>query len=270
MIDASGMEQLLRKAAWKYGYDFSGYARASLKRRIEAFFIKGKYLSLAHMEQAVLENQAAFMHFVDEVTVNVTEMFRDAGFYRTLREQVLPVMATYPLIRIWHAGCSSGEEVYSLAILLHEANLLHKSLLYATDINQTVLETAKSGIYPASSMKLNSENYIRSGGRNDFSAYYHANYSNAKMHDYLSEKMIYATHNLVSDASFNEFQLILCRNVLIYFDRQLQEKVFHLFDKSMETLGFLALGAKESLRFSKLASSYKQLDNKEKIWRKIK
>lgn len=270
MIDASALEQLLRKVAWKYGYDFSGYARASLKRRIDAFYIKGKYASLAQMEKELLDDQATFMYFVEEVTVNVTEMFRDAGFYKTLREQVLPVIATYPFIRVWHAGCSTGEEVYSLAILLHEANLLHKSLLYATDINQTVLETAKSGIYRASSMQLNSENYIRSGGRNDFSSYYHANYSNAKMHDFLSEKMIYATHNLVSDASFNEFQLILCRNVLIYFDRQLQEKVFHLFDRSIEPLGFLALGAKESLRFSGLSATYQQLDNKEKIWRKIK
>jgi chemotaxis protein methyltransferase CheR len=268
MIEYEAIEQLLPQLAQRYGYDFTGYARASLRRRISSFLIKGRHQSFAEMQTRLMHDPVYFMHFVEEVTVNVTEMFRDAGFYRTLREQILPVLATYPFIRIWHAGCSTGEEVYSMAIMLKEANLLHKSLLYATDLNQAVLRKAMSGIFPVAAMRQNSENYIRSGGKEDFSKYYHANYNNAKFDTALSEKMIFSTHNLVSDSSFNEFQLILCRNVLIYFDRDLQAKVLQLFDKSLDSLGFLALGGKESLRFSVIAPYYKQVDNKEKIWRK--
>jgi chemotaxis protein methyltransferase CheR len=180
---------------------------------------------------------------------------------------VLPLLATYPLIRIWHAGCSTGEEVYSMAILLKEANLLHKSLLYATDINPDVLGKAKAGIFPLSNMKQYSENYIYSGGREDFSAYYTTRYDYAKFDRELSQRMVFATHNLVSDGSFNQFQLIMCRNVMIYFEKCLQDRVLNLFDQSLEPLGFVALGAKETLRFSDIATQYKQL-GKEKIWRK--
>jgi chemotaxis protein methyltransferase CheR len=188
-------------------------------------------------------------------------------FYEALRKEVLPVLATYPLIRIWHAGCSTGEEVYSMAILLQEANLLNKSLLYATDLNPDVLEKAKEGIFPASQMKQYSENYIAAGGQKEFSSYYTSRYDRAKFDKSLKSKMIFATHNLVSDRSFNEFQLILCRNVMIYFDKELQDRVLQLFDQSLEPLGFLALGSKETLRFSTIASSYKSA-SKEKIWRK--
>jgi chemotaxis protein methyltransferase CheR len=194
-------------------------------------------------------------------------MFRDPSFYQTLQTDVMPVLATYPLIRIWHAGCSTGEEVYSVAILLHEANLLHKSLLYATDINPDVLEKAKEGIFPLSQMKQYSENYIQAGGKQEFSSYYTSRYASAKFDMQLTKRMIFATHNLVSDRSFNEFQLILCRNVMIYFEKELQENVLRLFDQSLEHLGFLGLGAKETLRFSSMAGKYRQL-NKEKIWRK--
>lgn len=270
MIATEDMEQLLGNIAGWYGYDFTGYARASLKRRIDSFYAKNRLSSFAELQQQLMEDPSYFMRFVEEVTVNVTEMFRDPVFYKTLREDILPVLATYPFIRIWHAGCSTGEEVYSMAILLKEANLLHKSILYATDLNQAVLEKAKSGIFPISTMQQNSENYIRSGGKADFSAYYYANYNNAKFNSMFGERMIFSTHNLVADASFNEFQLILCRNVLIYFDKELQAKVLRLFDKSLESLGFLALGSKESLRFSSIASHYKQVANKEKIWRKNK
>jgi len=189
-------------------------------------------------------------------------------FYKALREQVLPTLGTYPFIRIWHAGCSTGEEVYSMAILLKEANLFHKSLLYATDLNPQVLEKARKGIFPLSQMKQYSENYIQSGGTNEFSKYYTANYDKVKFDDSLREKMIFSTHNLVSDHSFNEFQLILCRNVLIYFDKDLQAKVFDLFEQSLDNLGYLALGSKETLRFSSIISRFKKID-KEKIWRKI-
>ena len=270
MIEAEAIELLLHKVAGRYGYDFSDYARASLQRRIDLFYTKTKQPSFAVMQERLMQDPVFFMNFVEQITVNVTEMFRDAPFYKALREHILPVLATYPFIRIWHAGCSTGEEVYSLAILLKEANLLHKSILYATDINQEVLARAKTGIFPISTMQQNSENYIRCGGKEDFSIYYQANYNSAKFDESLSTKMIFSTHNLVADASFNEFQLILCRNVLIYFNRELQSKVLQLFDRSMDSLGFLALGSKESIKFSPIAGYYKQVVYNEKVWRKNK
>ena len=269
-MDTASIPGLLAAIARRYGYDFTGYSMASLHRRINSFYLKRNYRFFYEMQDQLLLQPAIFMRFVEEVTVNVTEMFRDAGFYKTLREKILPVLTTYPFIRIWHAGCSTGEEVYSMAIMLKEAGLLQKSILYATDINQAVLEKAKAGIFSAGNMQQYSENYIRAGGLGEFSAYYTANYNSAKFDPALSEKMIYSSHNLVSDASFNEFQLIVCRNTLIYFDRGLQGKVFELFDRSLDSLGFLALGSKESIRFSSIAAHYKQIENKEKIWRKIR
>ena len=196
-------------------------------------------------------------------------MFRDPGFYKLLRTQVLPVLATYPFVRIWHAGCSTGEEVYSMAILLKEAGIMQKSLMYATDINPGVLDQVVRGIYPLRSLKLFSENYILSGGKEDFSSYYTAKYDLAKFDDELRSKMIVSTHNLVSDRSFNEFQLIICRNVLIYFNKPLQDRVLELFDSSLEPRGYLALGSKEQVKFASISKRYEQLDPKEKIWRKL-
>lgn len=252
-----------------YGYDFTGYAEASLKRRISRLFLVDRFPSFAEFRYRVIHDAEYFRHLVEELTVNVTEMLRDPVFYKTLRKEVIPVLATYPYIRIWHAGCSTGEEVYSMAILLKEAGVLHKSRLYATDINPKVIEKARKGIFPANQMRKYSENYIQSGGTNDFSSYYTSNYNLAKFDAALGEKMIFATHNLVSDSSFNEFQLILCRNTLIYFDRELQSKVLQLFDNSLETLGFLALGTKESLKFSPVDSKFKFAVPGQKIWRKI-
>ncbi len=206
--------------------------------------VKDHIASATELKARVLDDPDYFRHLVEEMTVNVTEMLRDPLFYKALREEVVPVLATYPYIRIWHAGCSTGEEVYSMAILLKEAGILHKSRLYATDINPGVIEKARSGIFPAGQMRKYSENYIQSGGKNDFSSYYTANYNLAKFDEKLSEKMTFATHNLVSDSSFNEFQLILCRNTLIYFNKNLQSRVLELFDQSLELLGFLALGSK--------------------------
>lgn len=270
MITESELDSLLTDIVAHHGYDFSGYSRASLMRRVNAFYAKDKFKSFGELKHSILNDSEYFTHFVEELTVNVTEMFRDADFYRSLRERIVPVLATYPFIRIWHAGCSTGEEVYSMAILLKEAGILHKTILYATDLNQKVLEQAKSGIFPVSQMRLNSENYIRSGGREEFSGYYTANYNHVRFNKILSERMVFSTHNLVSDSSFNEFQLILCRNVLIYFDRNLQTRVLNLFDRSLDSLGFLALGNKESLKFSTIAPFYEQVEQKEKIWRKKK
>ena len=267
MVRDEDVQVLLNDMLDVYGYDFNDYSKASLKRRIDRLFTLDKFPSFAEFRYRIKNDEAYLKRFVEEITVNVTEMFRDPSFYAVLKKEVLPALATYPLIRIWHAGCSTGEEVYSMAIVLHEANLLQKSLLYATDINPDVLEKAKEGIFPLSQMKQYSENYLAAGGKNEFSEYYTSRYNHAKFDKQLSKKMIFATHNLVSDRSFNEFQLILCRNVMIYFDKDLQDRVLQLFDQSLEPLGFLALGSKETIRFSTLASSYKQI-GKEKIWRK--
>lgn len=267
MVRDEDVQVLLNDMLDVYGYDFNDYSKASLKRRIDRLFTLDKFPSFAEFRYRIKNDEAYLKRFVEEITVNVTEMFRDSSFYQTLQKEVLPKLATYPLIRIWHAGCSTGEEVYSMAILLHEANLLQKSLLYATDLNPDVLEKAKEGIFPLSQMKQYSENYLAAGGKRAFSEYYTSRYDRAKFDKQLSRKMIFATHNLVSDHSFNEFQLILCRNVMIYFDKDLQDRVLQLFDQSLEPLGFLALGSKETIRFSTLASSYKQI-GKEKIWRK--
>jgi chemotaxis protein methyltransferase CheR len=261
------IEQLLNDVLECYGYDFTGYSKASLKRRLLRLYSLDKHVSFAEYRYQIINDEGYFKRFVEQITVNVTEMFRDPAFYRTLRNKVLPNLGTYPFIRIWIAGCSTGEEAYSVAIFLKELNLLHKSLIYATDLNPQVLEKASQGLIGMSYMKQYSENYIEAGGTKDFSSYYTANYSLAKFNEELKHKMIFSTHNLVSDRSFNEFQLILCRNVLIYFDRDLQFKVFQLFDNSLESLGYLALGTKETIDFSNISQGYKRLEG-DKIWRK--
>jgi len=263
------LELVLNDVLELYGYDFMRYSHASLKRRILRLIANDRFPSFAEFRFSLKTDKVYFNRFVEQITVNVTEMFRDTAFFRTLRDEVIPVLATKPLIRIWHAGCSSGEEVYSMAILLKEANLLQKSLLYATDINPSMLEKVRGGIFPMNQMKQYSENYIQSGGKKDFSTYYTAQYDFAKFDEQLSKRIVLATHNLVSDGSFNEFQLIMCRNVMIYFDKPLQDRVLHLFNDSLEVLGYLALGSKETLKFTDVASHFKQHENKEKIWRKV-
>jgi chemotaxis protein methyltransferase CheR len=269
-IDGVDLELILTDLVEIYGYDFTRYSRASLQRRLDRVFLMDRFPSFAEFRYRIRNDPNYVKHFIEELTVNVTSMLRDPGFYKTIRQEILPVLATYPFIRIWHAGCSTGEEVYSMAILLQEANILHKSLLYATDINPLVIEKGKKGIFPLSQVRQYSENYIQSGGTHDFSSYYTANYNLAKFDESLNKKMIFSTHNLVSDSSFNEFQLIFCRNVLIYFEKDLQARVLSLFDNSLQTLGYLALGTKESLRFSNLESKYKPVVPEEKIWRKSK
>lgn len=262
------IEYLIKDVYELYGYDFSMYSRASFKRRVNRICVIDKLTSFAELRYTLINDPEYLKRFIEEITVNVTEMFRDPYFFKVLREKILPQLGTYPLIRIWVAGCSTGEEAYSVAILLKEAGLYHKCLIYATDINPSVLETASSGVFPLQQMKIYSENYIASGGKKDFSDYYTANYDSARFDKSLKEKMILSTHNLVSDSSFNSFQLIVCRNVLIYFDKMLQERVFNLFDNSLENLGYLALGSKETLRFSNLGKFYHQIED-QKIWKKV-
>ncbi len=262
------IETLLSDVLEVYGYDFTGYSRASLRRRIQRLYRLDQHVSYAEYRYRIRTDENYFARFLEEITINVTEMFRDPEFYKSLREEILPRLGTYPFIRIWIAGCSTGEEAYSVAILLKELRLLHKSLIYATDINSTVLETASQALIPLSKIQLYTENYLASGGKESFSEYYSANYSLGRLNSELKEKIIFSTHNLVTDNSFNEFQLILCRNVIIYFDRELQNTVFNLFDSSLEKLGYLALGTKETLDFSQISKNYERLSGA-KIWKKI-
>ena len=269
MIEDIELETFINDVYEYHGFDLAGYSRASLKRRVNRIMNLDGFSNFSNFLSKVKYDSDYYKRAIDEITVNVTEMFRDPSFYKVLRNEILPVLGTKPFIRIWHAGCSTGEEVYSMAILLKEAGLLHKSILYATDINSKVLETAKKGIFPLRMMKDYSENYRDSGGQEDFSNYYIANYGNAKFSEELSKKMVFSQHNLVSDTSFNEFDMIFCRNVLIYFDNDLQTRVISLFDESLAVLGFLALGTKETIKYSIGQEKYKQVQ-KEKLWRKIK
>ena len=269
MISDRELEVLINEIYDYYGFDFSGYSMASFKRRAERLLQIEGLNDVSGLLSKIRTEAGYADRLLEEITVNVTEMFRDPLFYKTLRNEILPVIATKPFIRIWIAGCSTGEEAYSVAILLKEANLLHKSLLYATDINPDVLAKAKDGTFSLRIMRQYSENYIRSGGKSDFSGYYIANYGVAKFDPSLSEKMVFSQHNLVSDRSFNEFDLVLCRNVMIYFDKPLQDRVLQLFDESLDVLGYLALGTKETIKFSSVQDNYRQFQ-KEKIWQKVK
>jgi chemotaxis protein methyltransferase CheR len=205
-----------------------------------------------------------------DLSINVTAMFRDPTYYDAFRHTGVPLLRTYPFIRVWHAGCSTGEEVYSMAILLEEEGLYERARIYATDINEVVLQRAKSGIFPLDRMQEYTENYIRAGGTRSFSEYYTAKYDGALFRQELLKNVVFSQHNLVTDRSFAECTVILCRNVLIYFDKALQERVHGLFYESLSTFGILALGSKESLRFSKFENCYEPLSAPEKIYRKVR
>lgn len=267
-ISDEELEGLLKEIARVYRFDFTSYSRESLKRRVNRVLALEKFPSKAELQFKILSEPAYFEHFVDELTVNVTEMFRNPGFFQALREEVFPELAKLDFIRVWHAGCSTGEEVYSLAILLKEANLLDKTLLYGTDLNPSVLEKAKAGFFHISSMKTYSENYIQCGGQSSLSDYYTVRYGQALFHEDLKRRMVFSVHNLVTDQSFNEFHLILCRNVLIYFNRDLQDRVFALFTESLSEPGFLGLGSKETLLHSSSKKHYAYFNREARIWKK--
>jgi chemotaxis protein methyltransferase CheR len=250
-----------------YGFHFSGYSLASLKRRVSRIMELQK-LSLFELRDRLTNSPAFFQQFLKEITVNITEMFRDPTFYRTLKTEVLPYMESFPKINVWHAGCSTGEELYSFAILFKEANLYERSFFYGTDINAEVLEKAKNGIYELPKMKVNAENYMQTGASNTLSDYYTAKHEAAFIDHTLKKNVMFSTHNLVADGVFNEFQLISCRNVLIYFNFELQLKVIDLFYRSLANFGFLCLGAKETLRTEDL-KRFKVIDKHNRIYQKI-
>jgi chemotaxis protein methyltransferase CheR len=262
--------QFLESVRFVYGYDFTEYAEASVIRRISAFMESNKVSSVKDLGRMVLKDESAFEQFIQEITVNVTEMFRDPLFYKSLRKNVISRLATYPFIKVWIAGCSTGEEVYSMAILFREEGLLDRTVIYATDINQDALQKAREGISSINTMKNYTENYLKAGGKNSFSDYYKAKYNSVLWDKTLRQNIVFSVHNLAMDKSFNEFQLILCRNVLIYFNQALQSKVISLFYESLCPFGFLALGNKESLLFAEKRNCFEEIDKKEKIFMKIK
>ncbi|MDO6388841.1 protein-glutamate O-methyltransferase CheR [Pontibacter sp. BT731] len=262
------VEALIKEIHTQYGYDFSGYARASVYRRIKRFLGQKHLQSIEDLRKFLFTDSFFFENFLQEITVNVTEMFRDPTFYKSLRENVLPILSTYPFIKVWDAGCSTGEELFSLAILLEEEGLLGRTKIYATDINQKVLRQAKEGIFSASNMTAYTAAYYAAGGNRDFADYYTSNYGSVKFNSSLVRNVVFYPHNLATDSSFNEFHLIVCRNVLIYFNRALQDKVYQLFDESLVDLGYLALGKKETLAMSGISDTYNFVDKNNRIYRK--
>lgn len=260
---------LLEAVFQRYGFDFRHYARASLKRRIRQCRIAEKLNSVSALQEKLLYQPACMERFLLALSINVTALFRDAGFYRTFREKIVPRLRTYPFIRIWHAGCSSGEEVYSLAILLQEEGLYDRSRLYATDMNEVVLARARDGIYPLERMRSYARNYLEAGGKRILADYYTTQYGRAIFHGRLKKNIVWSQHNLVTDGSFNEFHVILCRNVLIYFDQVLQKRVHQLLYDSLINFGMLGLGQMESVRFSPFEACYEARDSTEKWFTKI-
>jgi len=264
------VELLLDGVHRLYGYDFRNYALPSLKRRIWHHVHAENVPSISALQEKVLHDRACFERFIHSLSIPVTEMFRDPGLFLTFRQKVIPLLRTYPYIRIWHAGCSTGEEVYSMAILLHEEGLYDKARIYATDINNRSLQQAKEGVYEISKMQQYTKNYLDAGGTRAFSEYYTAKYNSVILQPFLRKNIIFAEHNLATDTSFNEFNVILCRNVMIYFNDELRDHVHGLFNESLSRFGVLVLGSKESIHFTRYSESYEPLDRVEKIYRKIK
>lgn len=268
--DTSDLEiSLLLEAVYrKYGYDFRQYSQAHIRRRIMNRMAISGFEDVSQIQSKVLNDEAFASELLQDLSITVTEMFRDPAFYRSLREKVIPILKTYPFIKIWHAGCATGEEAYSMAILLQEEGLYDRTTIYATDFNQLALNRAKEGIFSNKMIKEYTTNYQLSGGKESFSSYYTSNYDNVIMNQSLKKNIVWANHNLVTDSVFAEVNLILCRNVLIYFDKNLQNKVQSLFYNSLINGGVLCLGSKESLRFSDLYEEYIELDTKQRIFKK--
>jgi chemotaxis protein methyltransferase CheR len=261
---------LLLEAVYRLrGYDFRDYARASLRRRIANRLRVEKVDTITGLLDKILHDASCMDRFVLGLSVNVSAMFRDPGFFRAMRTHVFPLLRTWPYIRIWQAGCSMGEEVYSVAIMLAEDGLLGRCRIYATDINETALQKAREGIYPLELMQRCTQNYIEAGGTRSFSEYYTAAYDNAIFTPALREHVVFAKHNLVTDGPFNEFSLILCRNVLIYFNRTLQDRVHRLLYDSLANFGVLGVGAKETLSLTPLEDHYEQLVAPHRLYRRV-
>jgi chemotaxis protein methyltransferase CheR len=261
--------QLLLEAIYqRYGYDFRSYSLASVRRRVQQHLLIARYDNICGLMHDILHNGEAFAALLSNLTINVTEMFRDPEFYQAFRDKVVPVLKTHPFLKIWHAGCATGEEIYSMAILLKEEGLYDRCQIYATDIDKEVLEKARRGIFPGAELRRYMDNYNRYGGKGVFSDYYTEKYDNVIMDPALKRNVIFADHDLATDQVFGEMQVVLCRNVIIYFNKTLQQRVFGLFRDSLDIGGFLCLGSKESLRFSGCAEAFDITDEKQRIYRK--
>jgi len=268
--DTSELEiSLLLEAIYqKYGYDFRQYSKAHIHRRIMNRLRLSRLEDISQIQSKVLKDETFANELLQDFSITVTEMFRDQEFYKSLREQVIPILKTYPFIKIWHAGCATGEEAYSMAVIMQEAGLYDRTTIYATDFNQHALNRAKEGIFSNKMMKEYAINYQLSGGEKSFSDYYTSKYDNVIMNQSLKKNIVWANHNLVTDSVFAEVNLILCRNVLIYFDHNLQNKVQKNFYESLINGGILCLGSKEGLRFSDFNDKYIELDKKQRIFKK--
>lgn len=273
-MDDNGQNQrieidlLLDAIYLKYGYDFRNYSKASVRRRVRHHLKKSGLGSVSEMQHHVLYDRNFFEKLLLDLTINVTEMFRDPAFFKTLRETVLARLKGQSFIKVWHAGCATGEEVYSMAVLLREEGYYKNFRIYATDTNEEVLEAARKGIFPLARMKDYTRNYIKSGGRGAFASYYTARYDHALIHHDLRKNIVFSHHNLVTDSVFGEMDIILCRNVLIYFNQTLQDRVLQLFRDSLAEGGFLCLGSKETIRFSSVSDDFQHVDTAQKIYRK--
>ncbi len=261
-------EALLNAIYQRYGYDFRDYNKAHVKRRILHRVAHTGVKSISQLMHMVLHEDHFFDLILRDLSINVTEMYRDPSFYAVMRKEVVPILKTYPYLKVWHAGCATGEEVYSFAILLKEEGLYDRTQLYATDFNPLVLDTAKKGIYPISRIKDYTTNYQMSGGINSFSDYYVARYDSVILDQSLKKNIVFAEHNLVTDSVFAETNLIICRNVLIYFNKELQNRVVKLFTDSLVKGGYLGLGSKENLMFTEVFDQYQVVDGKEKVYKK--
>ncbi|HEX8438780.1 protein-glutamate O-methyltransferase CheR [Archangium sp.] len=267
-IEDIELDLLLEGLVRRDGLDFRGYARQSLRRRVWNMVHSQRLGSISALQEKVLHDPPMMEELLQHLSVNTTTMFRDPSFFEAFRQKVVPHLFSAPFVRIWHAGCSTGEEVYSLAILLTEAGLYERSRIYATDMNASVVERAKSGIFPLEHMREYTANYQRAGGKAAFSDYYTANYDHAIFKTSLRKNIVFAQHNLVSDGTFNEFNVILCRNVLIYFGTDLQARVYRLLHQSLRRFGTLALGRGETLRHTVIENEYDELDIQERLYRR--
>jgi len=267
-ISALEISLLLEAIYQKYGYDFREYSKAHINRRIMNRLALSGLEDVSQIQSKILKDETFAYQLLQDLSITVTEMFRDQDFYKSLRENVIPILKTYPFIKIWHAGCATGEEAYSMAIILQEEGLYDRTTIYATDFNQHALNRAKEGIFSNAMMKEYIINYTLSGGKESFSDYYTSSYDNAIMNQSLKKNIVWANHNLVTDSVFAEVHLILCRNVLIYFDNTLQNKVQKIFHDSLINGGILCLGTKEGLRFTDFFEKYTELDKKQRIFKK--
>jgi chemotaxis protein methyltransferase CheR len=262
------IDMLLNGIRSRYGYDFTHYSRASLKRRLERALAQNKLAHFSELLDRLFHDEKCFDEFLKTMSITVTEMFRDPPFHLAVRRHVVPVLKTYPFVKIWHAGCATGEEVYSMALVLHEEGFLDRARIYATDFNTHSLDTASSGVYSAKHMASCKANYLEAGGTADFSGYLSDGYELAKFKDFLKERITFSYHNLVTDGVFGEMNMICCRNVLIYFDKTLQDQVLQKFADSLRHGGFLCLGSRESLKFSAVAPLFAPVDSSQRIYRK--